>query len=419
MGAAVSVPTHPGLAATGPVGPAGSAHAAAVLKSYTAEDHRRRLQSIGVCQTAIRACLRKHLVTNYLPAQCVYNLGEYPCRKPYDPDEYDERELDRLKDQGIQLIQVMDDWNDQLRLCGGHKLTALNPDGFRRFVAMVHQRGMKILAYASSGYFIRTDPDYREEWSRPGDGFFGGYWNLMRCSPASPGWRAYLLPRMVRILDDFDVDGLYNDWGYVPNAMKGPQERAKDEVAAFEETPQYDGAVADLLQLIPSVRPGRSLETALPGGVGISSSPSERPARLWRLGCRSPARRDPGDARPLAETVPAAGRGGDLGVAGDRRLQSLCQSSSARRRGFGLCQSRDVLGAGQLRHGGRGDHHIRPVRPGWRTKRNSGENMESQPQIVTNPSPRRVSGKPWAFAGVSSLGEIDFPLRRARNQMSC
>ena len=144
----------------------------------------------------------------------------------------------------------MDDWNDQLRLCGGHKLTALNPAGFHRFVAMVHQRGMKILAYASSGYFIRTDPDYREEWSRPGDGFFGGYWNLMRCSPASPGWRAYLLPRMVRILDEFAVDGLYNDWGYVPNAMKGPQQLAPDEVAAFEETPQYDGAVADLLQLI-------------------------------------------------------------------------------------------------------------------------------------------------------------------------
>ena len=78
----------------------------------------------------------------------------------------------------------------------------------------------------------------------------GGYWNLMRCSPASPGWRAYLLPRMVRILDDFEVDGLYNDWGYVPNAMKGQQQRAQDEVAAFEETPQYDGAVADLLQLI-------------------------------------------------------------------------------------------------------------------------------------------------------------------------
>ena len=250
VAAAVSVSTPPGRAVASSSARTDSSQPAAVLNSYTAEDHRRRLQNIGVCQSSIRTCLRKHLVTNYLPAQCVYNLGEYPCRKPYDPDEYDERELDRLKDQGIQLIQVMDDWNDQLRLCGGHKLTALNPDGFRRFVGLVHQRGMKILAYASSGYFIRTDPDYREEWSRPGDGFFGGYWNLMRCSPASPGWRAYLLPRMVRILDDFEVDGLYNDWGYVPNAMKGQQQLARDEVAAFEETPQYDGAVADLLQLI-------------------------------------------------------------------------------------------------------------------------------------------------------------------------
>jgi hypothetical protein len=241
-----------GSAHVGPASPvaAGSSQASAILKSYSADDHRRRLQNIGLCQNGIRSCLRKHLITNYLPAQCCYNLGEYPCRKPWNPDEYDERELDRLKGQGIQLLQVMDEWNDQLRLCGGHKLTALNPDGFRRFVAMVHQRGMKILAYASSGYFIRTDPDYRPEWSRPGDGFFGGYWNLMRCSPASPAWRAYLLPRMARILDDFEVDGLYNDWGYVPNASKGKQDLAKDEVVAFAETPTYDGAVADLLQLI-------------------------------------------------------------------------------------------------------------------------------------------------------------------------
>lgn len=230
--------------------PPAAVPAPAVLARYTAEDHRRRLENIALCQREIRGSMRRHLITNYLPAQCCYNLGEYPCSRPYDPDEYDESELDRLKAHGIQLIQVMDDWNDQLRLFGGHKLTALNPDGFRRFVQMVHRRGMKILAYASTGYFIRTDPDYREEWSRTGDGFFAGYWNLMRCSPASPQWRAYLLPQMLRILDDFGVDGLYNDWGYVPNAMKGSQELAKDEVVAFEETPEYDGAVTDLLALV-------------------------------------------------------------------------------------------------------------------------------------------------------------------------
>jgi hypothetical protein len=244
IGAAVSLPADTATAA-------GDSAAPAVLASYTAADHRRRLQNIAIAHQAIRTCLRKHLVTDYLPAQCCYNLCEYPRRDPWEPDDYDAQELDRLKAHGIQLIQVMDEWNDSLRLCGGHKLTALNPAGFRRFVKMVHQRGMKILAYASSGYFTRSDPDFRPEWSRTGDGFFGGYWNMVRCAPASPGWRAYLLPRLVRILDEFELDGLYNDWGYVPNASKPPQQAAaKDEVAAVEETPHYDGAMADLLQLI-------------------------------------------------------------------------------------------------------------------------------------------------------------------------
>jgi hypothetical protein len=247
-GAAATVSAGPGSAGAADAGPV---RAPSILKSYTAADHRRRLENVGRCQRSIRTCLRKHLVTDYLPGQCAYNLGEYPCRKPWNPDEYDEQELDRLRDHGIQLIQVFDEWNDSLRLFGRHKLTALNPAGFHRFVEMVHKRGMKILAYASSGYFIRSDPDFREDWSRAGDGFFGGYWNMVRCSPASPGWRAYLLPRVVRILDDYAVDGIYNDWGYVPNAGKPPQQApAKDELLAFEETAAYDGAVTDLLALL-------------------------------------------------------------------------------------------------------------------------------------------------------------------------
>ena len=57
---------------------------------------------------------------------------------------------------------------------------------------------------------------------------------------------------MLQILEDYEVDGLYNDWGYVPNAEKRIKELAPDEMAAFEETPQYDGAVTDLLYLIYS-----------------------------------------------------------------------------------------------------------------------------------------------------------------------
>ena len=253
-GAAVAMPVEYGRAADAPTPktPAGDSGTSVVIKDFSAEDHRRRLQNIAICTQKIRKCMKKHLITNYLPAQCVYNLGEYPSREPWAPGEYDEQELDRLKEHGIQLIQVMDEWNDRYGLFGGNKLTAVNPEGFARFVGMVHQRGIKIIAYASTGYFAGSDPDYRKEWARPGDICGAGWWDLPRCSPASPGWRAHLLPRMLQILEDYEVDGLYNDWGYVPNAEKRIKEPAKDEIAAFEETPQYDGAVTDLLHLVYS-----------------------------------------------------------------------------------------------------------------------------------------------------------------------
>jgi hypothetical protein len=252
-GAAVAIPNGSlqAIERPGTRPSADASEAPAVLVSYSSDDHRKRLVNVGVCTRKIRSCLRTHLITDYLPAQCVYNLGEYPSRTPWEPGEYDEQELDRLKDHGIQLIHVMDEWNDRYGLFGGNKLTAVNPEGFRRFVSMVHQRGIKILAYASTGYFSGSDPEYRPEWTRPGD-VIGGWWDLPRCSPASPGWRAYVLPRMMRILDEYELDGLYNDWGYVPNADKQITEPAQDEVVAFRETAEYDGAVTDLLHLIYS-----------------------------------------------------------------------------------------------------------------------------------------------------------------------
>ena len=173
-GGVMSVASHSCGAA---VRPAGESTAPAVLRSYTASDHRRRLENIGVCHLKIRECMRKHLVSDYLPAQCCYNLGEYPCVQPWDPDEYDEQELDRLREHGIQLIQLFDESNDSLRLFGGHKLTPFNPEGLRRFVDMAHQRGIKVITYISTGYWQYKDRDCRPEWYRPKDGVTMGYWD--------------------------------------------------------------------------------------------------------------------------------------------------------------------------------------------------------------------------------------------------
>lgn len=230
----------------------GSTPRPSLMRDYSEEDHRHRLRSIEACTRSIQSCMRKHLITDYLPAQCCYNLGEYPSRTPWEPAEEDAQELDRLRDHGIQVIQVFDDWNDSLRLFGGDKFTAVNPAGYRQFIDMAHQRGMKVLTYTSSCFFERAHPEFRQDWSRDGDFLIVGYWDMARCSPASPGWRAYAMPRFVRIMDEYGADGIYVDGGYLANQHPAKQAMplAQDEVAAFEETPAHDGAFADFLALI-------------------------------------------------------------------------------------------------------------------------------------------------------------------------
>lgn len=253
MGAGIGGLTTNGLGAVdaGSIsGPGKSGVGPSLLKSYSAEDHRQRLMNIALCERSIRKCMRRNLVTNYLPAHATYNLGEYPSKVRWEPSEYDDLELDRLKDHGIQIIQVFDDWNDSLRLFGGDKYSPVNPDGFRRFVDMVHRRGMKILPYISTGFLQRTDPDFRPEWSREGDYLVLGYWNMARCSPASAGWRAYMLRKVVTVLEEYGADGIYNDGGYLTNKHHGRGVPTSDEIAAFEETDDYDGAFTDLLGLL-------------------------------------------------------------------------------------------------------------------------------------------------------------------------
>ena len=116
---------------------------------------------------------------------------------------------------------------------------------------------MKVLPYGSTGFLQCTDPDFRQEWASEGSKCSVGYWDMAHCSPASPGWRAYLLPRLMRILDEYGADGIYIDGGYVDNAAKATlpdsspfKHLAKDAMTSFDETPQCDGSLTDLLGLI-------------------------------------------------------------------------------------------------------------------------------------------------------------------------
>jgi hypothetical protein len=209
---------------------------------------RRRLENIAAAERAVLRCRRRHLVTQYLPGQVTYNLGEYPAKAPWTIGEEDERLLDEYAAAGISLVQLHEEWNDAERLFGGDKFTPVNPDGLRRFIALAHDRGMRVLLYGSTGFFEERDPDFHREWARDGTALVELWYRYARCSPASPSWRAYVVPRLLGLMDEWGADGIYDDCGYVRDAWDQPA--TPDEVPAFAEGPDHDGALEDLLALL-------------------------------------------------------------------------------------------------------------------------------------------------------------------------
>ena len=127
-------------------------------------------------------------------------------------DEQDEKRIAELAAAGIGLVQLHEEWSDSLRLFGADKYSPPKKAGFARFVRLAQARGMKVIVYASTGFFDRRDPDFRRDWARKPD-LVEIYWQYAWCSPASAGWRAYVLPRIFRIMDEYGVDGLYDDLG--------------------------------------------------------------------------------------------------------------------------------------------------------------------------------------------------------------
>ncbi len=209
----------------------------------------RRLRNIAEAERAVGRCRRRHLVTDYSPGQVTYNLGEYPARSPWAVGAEDERILEEYAAAGISLVQLHEEWNDAERLFGGDKFTPVNPAGLRRFLEMAHARGMRVLLYGSTGFFEERDPDFRREWARDGTALVELWYRYARCSPASPSWRAYVLPRLLALMDRWGADGIYDDCGYLREAEDG-HAPTPDEVPAFPEGPESDGALADILALL-------------------------------------------------------------------------------------------------------------------------------------------------------------------------
>ena len=213
-----------------------------------AVNHRWRLRNLADANQVVCSCLREQALAGYLAGQVTYNLGEYPARFSIAPTEYDEQLLRQFAEHGVTLIQIHEEWNDSQRCLGADKFSSHDPEGLRRFVETAHVMGMRVLLYASTGFFEATDPNFMPEWAHPASHLVELYYDYARCSPASPSWRAYILPRLARIMDEFGVDGLYDDLGYIPLHQLQPADPS--HVSPTPETDGHDAALEDLLGLV-------------------------------------------------------------------------------------------------------------------------------------------------------------------------
>ncbi len=194
---------------------------------FTLEEQRARIDNINAAEQENVRYLRRHRIRDYLPGQGIYYLGDYPKRYSIRPTEYDYGRLQSLADNGVELIQIHEEWNDSVRHLGADKYSTFDPEGLREFISLCHHFGIKIIPYVSSGYFHELDPDFREEFAQSNNHCIDIHFKYRRCSAGSPQWRDYVLPRTFNVLDEYDFDGIYNDWGLdssytVRGALKRP-----------------------------------------------------------------------------------------------------------------------------------------------------------------------------------------------------
>lgn len=214
------------------------------MKICTVEQHRSRIRNINEAEKNVKKCLRRHRIHDYLFGQDTYYLGDYPAKFAIDPTEYDYHMLKDMAENGVQLIQIHEDWNDSVRLYGADKFSTWDPEGMKRFVSLAHSFGIKVIPYVSSGYFHIYDPDFRKEFAQTERYCMNAlHFKYIRCSAGSAEWRSYVLPRTLDILNSYGFDGIYNDWGTDSNYILKKQLQKPG-------LGYYDPEIEDLLSII-------------------------------------------------------------------------------------------------------------------------------------------------------------------------
>ncbi|MBR5506516.1 MAG: hypothetical protein IKV88_00535 [Clostridia bacterium] len=219
------------------------------MKILTLEQHRKRIDNINEAERYNKSYTKRHRIVDYMPGQATYNLGDYPAKFSIEPTEYDYNLLKDMAESGVELIQIHEEWNDAIRHLGADKFTSHDPEGMQKFVDLCHYFGIKIIPYISTGYFHILDPDFQEDFGRPGCdyAFRSLYSDFRKCYAGSASWREYMLKKTFEAVDKYGFDGIYNDWGYDGLDIEQQKDENKD---IYDIKFPYDPEIEDLLCLV-------------------------------------------------------------------------------------------------------------------------------------------------------------------------
>jgi hypothetical protein len=220
------------------------------MRSLTLEQHRARIANLDEARSSIKKYFKEYRVNNYQPGNVSYYLGAYPLPFSIEPTEYDYRTLKRYAEYGISIIKLHEEWNDSIRVLGANKYSSHDKPGMLKFIELCHYFGLKVIPYVSSGYIHFTDPDFKPEFTKYERYCSGHYHKYRMCNLASPEWRTFLYNKMMYVMDEYGVDGIYND--HPPDEIFQQRElysKKYNKELPPEEVP-YDPYTEDFLAML-------------------------------------------------------------------------------------------------------------------------------------------------------------------------
>ena len=114
------------------------------MTTMRCETQKKRIDNLNMAYNSVKKFGQKMRITDYMPGQITYRLGDYPKPFKIEPTEYDENLIKSLKERGFEMIQVHSDWHDWCRLYGGDDYTSHDEEGMKNFVHRdIFKRGNK------------------------------------------------------------------------------------------------------------------------------------------------------------------------------------------------------------------------------------------------------------------------------------